>query len=148
MTGGAEKTPITVVVPVFNLAAPPGVPAEFGFNLPTNWPVPLAPHVRVDGSYGLTVDSIDTAQAEPVPRDQGDDLGVPVRLQPRPRTGTCMGTMGQTLGSCPATGTPKAYLDAARVLWRPLRDQARRRLLAAATVRRRTRARQAAPGKR
>jgi hypothetical protein len=107
--GGAEKTPITVVVPVFNLAPPPGVPAEFGFNF-ANVPVPLAPHVRVDGSYGLTVDSIDTAQAVPVFGTKVTIWGVPYDAGHDRERGTCLGTMGQSLGSCPTTGTPKAYL--------------------------------------
>ncbi len=47
---------------VYNLVPPPGVPAEFGFNV-VGVPVVLKPSVRTGSDYGLTVSSDNTNQS-------------------------------------------------------------------------------------
>jgi hypothetical protein len=96
-------------IPVFNLVAPPGVPAEFGFVY-AGVEVALVPHIRTDGSYGLTVDSINTSQAQPLTAARVTIWGVPYEAAHDTERGTCLAPSGVSQGSCPITSAPRAYL--------------------------------------
>jgi hypothetical protein len=96
------------VIPVFNLVAPPGVPAEFGFNY-AGVPVPLSPHLRPDGTYGLTVDSIDTSQTLQVFGAKVTIWGVPYASGHDTERGSCL--FGEsTTDACHVNGAEEAYL--------------------------------------
>jgi hypothetical protein len=57
----AVALPAIRYVSVYSLVPPPGVPAEFGFNI-TGVPVVLVPSIRTGEDYGLTVESKYTSQ--------------------------------------------------------------------------------------
>jgi hypothetical protein len=100
-----------VQLPVFNLVPQPGVPAEFGFNF-FNVPIPLTPHLRPDGTYGLTVDSLDTSETLSVFGAKITIWGVPYSHAHDEERGSCLPTRigGPSLGSCPINGAQQAYL--------------------------------------
>ncbi len=54
------------VIPVFNIAPPPGEPAELGFSVASIGHVPLFFHVRSDGDYGLAVQLNDIPETGPL----------------------------------------------------------------------------------
>jgi hypothetical protein len=91
--------------PIFNLVAPPGVPAEFGFNI-INTPIPLTPHIRDDGTYGLTVDSLNTSQTLAVFGAKITIWGTPYDASHDGERGGCVGTTA----TCPVSGVAKPYL--------------------------------------
>ena len=54
------KTPVEGPTALYDMVAPPGVPAEFGFAIPlTGVVVHLLGRVRTGGDYGLSADSFD-----------------------------------------------------------------------------------------
>lgn len=60
--GRAQSSP----VPVYNIAPPPGEPAELGFSVDGIGHVPLFFHVRSDGDYGLTAQLNDIPETGPL----------------------------------------------------------------------------------
>jgi hypothetical protein len=95
----------THLLPVFNLVAPPGVPAEFGFSF-AGFPVLLTPHLRPDGSYGLTIDSLNTSQGLPVYATKVTIWGVPYDHRHDEERGSCI----TSPGTCSISLAPRAYL--------------------------------------
>jgi hypothetical protein len=61
---------------LFNLVAPPGVPAEFGFSV-VGLKVLLTPSLRTGGDYGITVDVKNATQAQSVLGTSVSLWGVP-----------------------------------------------------------------------
>jgi hypothetical protein len=61
---------------VFNMIPPPGVPAQFGFNL-SSVPVFLDARVRSAGDYGVTIESPNISQAYPITATTLTFWGVP-----------------------------------------------------------------------
>ncbi len=53
-------------IPVYNVAPPPGEPAELGFSVGGIGHVPLFFHIRSSGDYGLTVQLTDIPEAGPL----------------------------------------------------------------------------------
>jgi hypothetical protein len=101
--------------PIWNLVPPPGVPAEFGFEI-TGVPVLLTPTVRSNGDYGLTVSSDNTSQGLNVFGAQVAFWGVPGDPGHNEERGECLKELpafhlGETEGgSCPAGIAPVPFL--------------------------------------
>lgn len=68
--GGEENKPL------YNMVPGPGQPAQFGFQV-LGAPVLLAPKLRSDGDYGLTIDLADVEQAAPIVAAKTVLWGVP-----------------------------------------------------------------------
>jgi hypothetical protein len=52
--------------PVYNIAPPPGEPAELGFTYAGFVHLPIFFHVRTDGDYGLTADTTEINESNPL----------------------------------------------------------------------------------
>ncbi len=97
---------------VYNLAPPPGVPAEFGFNY-LGEPVLLQASLRSDGSYGLAVNASDISQTLDVFGVTVTLWGVPGDPRHDSLRGDCLGEVGQPVGGpggCPAGMAPRPFL--------------------------------------
>jgi hypothetical protein len=95
---------------VYNLVAPPGVPAEFGFN-PVGLAVVLAANVRTGGDYGVTVISRNTNQLLRIYGVRTTLWGVPADPGHDGLRGECLGLVGGSLGdACPVETAPKPFL--------------------------------------
>jgi hypothetical protein len=111
-----ELRPIGVnrVVPmhlgIYNLVAPPGVPAEFGVN-PVGIPIVLVPRVRTGGDYGVTASSTNTNQSLRIFGVTTTLWGVPSAPSHNGERGECLGGAGQSLGNtCSVETTQKPFL--------------------------------------
>ncbi len=114
ITPGDEGEPVPVVLGIYNLVAPPGVPAEFGIN-PTGIPVVIVPKVRTGGDYGVTVVSKNTPQAQRIFGLKTTFWGVPAASSHDGERGECLGELGETfaLGEehpCPVETAPQPFL--------------------------------------
>lgn len=67
---------LTARVPIYNMQAPPGTAAEFGFNL-VGVPVYLTPTLRTGGDYGIDIDIHDLTEAAPMSATKIIFWGVP-----------------------------------------------------------------------
>ncbi len=105
----AEEVPVTWYFGVYNLVAPSGVPAEFGFN-PIGVPVVLTPRVRTGSDDGVTVASTNTNQSIRVFGVRTIFWGVPADAAHNALRGECLGLLGESLGSCPVETTHKPFL--------------------------------------
>jgi hypothetical protein len=104
------EPPITQYFGVYNLVPPPGAPAAFGFN-PFSAAVTLVPHLRSNGDYGLTVDSINTSQGLAVHGVTLAIWGVPYDPSHDGERGACLSDEGGSIGeSCPAKAPPVAFI--------------------------------------
>jgi hypothetical protein len=63
-------------VPVYNMVAPPNVPAQFGFNVAGSV-VTLRARVRPDANYALAIDAIDVPEGLPIASTTVTLWGVP-----------------------------------------------------------------------
>ncbi len=79
-----------VADPVYNLEAPPGVVAEFGFLVFNTAPIYLDVSVRTGGDYGLTVIDSDVPQIDPVLGSKVKIWGVPAEASHDPFRGKCL----------------------------------------------------------
>lgn len=95
---------------VYNLVAPPGVPAEFGFN-GLGIPIVLAPSVRTGGDYGLTVDVKNASQLLGIKGSTVTLWGVPADPVHDGLRGECLGQLGESLGSCPGDAALRPFLS-------------------------------------
>lgn len=102
--GGSGPT----ILPVFNLVPSPGVPAEFGFNF-ARVPVILTPHLRADGTYGLTVDSMNTSEALQISGSRVTIWGSPYAAAHDEERGSCLFST-QTERPCHINEAEAAYL--------------------------------------
>ena len=66
----------TARLPLYNMEAPPGSAAEFGFNLATV-PIYLRPHVRTGGDYGISFKLENISQALSLSKSNITFWGVP-----------------------------------------------------------------------
>ena len=104
-------------LPIYNLAAPRGLPAEFGFNF-TGLLIYLRPELRSSGDYGFTVSSQDTSQALPVFGAELTLWGVPASSGHDEYRGDCLNPSlnvpppngGPSGEDCPITTKPTAFL--------------------------------------
>jgi hypothetical protein len=100
--------------PIYNMKAPPGVPARFGFAAVLNTPVLIDASVRSDGDYGLTMSSLRTSQGLNLVGASMTFWGVPADpshdfQRGEGILGEC-GWFGVSVGSCPANAPRKAFL--------------------------------------
>jgi hypothetical protein len=98
---------VVFVVGVYNLVAPPGVPAELGFSVQGS-PVLLAPSVRTDGDFGLSVDTRNAAQLLTISAVSVTLWGVPADSSHDRQREPCR-TLG---GLCPVSTPRVAFLRA------------------------------------
>jgi hypothetical protein len=82
---------IEVTDPVYNLEAPPGTPAEFGFKVEGS-PIFLDTTVRTGGDYGLTVTDSNVPQTVQVEGSKVTIWGVPEESSHDKIRGDCLGT--------------------------------------------------------
>jgi hypothetical protein len=122
-TAAGHRVADSFKLPIFNVVPPPGVPAAFGFLVPPGVPVLFTPHVREDGSYGLTIDSINTAQTVSVFGLTETIWGVPDASSHDRERGSCITENDsieavneghpespEPLVSCAAKGSEEPYL--------------------------------------
>jgi hypothetical protein len=81
--------PFGLTFGIFNMVPPPGVPAQFGFNA-LGVPVLLAPSVRTNGDYGVTVSSNHTSEGLYVFSAKTTFWGVPGDSSHDEERGTCL----------------------------------------------------------
>jgi hypothetical protein len=94
ITPNGEGEPVPLTLGIYNLVAPPGVPAEFGFN-PTGVAVVLTPTVRTGSDYGVTVSSTNTNQALRIFGVKTTFWGVPSAASHNGERGECLGGLGE-----------------------------------------------------
>jgi hypothetical protein len=95
ITPNGEGEPVPLTLGIYNLAAPPGVPGEFGFN-PIGVAVILTPTVRTGSDYGVTVSSENTNQTLRVFGVKTTFWGVPSAHGHDGERGECLGGLGET----------------------------------------------------
>jgi hypothetical protein len=90
----------TVVLPLFNMKPPTGMPARFGFNVAQNY-IYLDTEVRSDGDYGITIGPSNAPQALRIYRNDVTFWGVPA--DPRHDAQRCNSSFfgWGTTGKCP-----------------------------------------------
>jgi hypothetical protein len=102
-----------LVVPLYNLVPPPGMPAQLGFQL-LGAPFYIDTAIRSDGDYGVTATLRNTTEIERVTAASVFIWGVPSDAIHNPLRGRCLaagaGTIPLSLGSCSAGETPKPFL--------------------------------------
>jgi hypothetical protein len=97
---------------VYNLVAPPGVPAELGFNI-AGAAVLLTPSVRTGSDYGITTTSTNTNQTLRIFGVKVTLWGVPADSSHDGYRGECLFVLGTpNFGerSCPVDTHPKPFL--------------------------------------
>lgn len=112
ITTSGEGQPNGLTLGIYNLVAPPGVPAEFGLN-PVGVPVVLIPRVRTGGDYGVTVVSKNTSQAQRLFGVKTTFWGIPSAHSHDGERGGCLGEDGGTFvrgQSCPVETSGKPFL--------------------------------------
>jgi hypothetical protein len=114
ITPSGEGEPVPLTLGIYNLVAPPGVPAEFGFN-PIGVAVVLAPTIRTGTDYGVTVSSRNTNQTLRIFGAKTTFWGVPAAASHNGERGECLGGLGETyaLGAehpCPVEIAPTPFL--------------------------------------
>jgi hypothetical protein len=114
ITPNGEGEPVPLTLGIYNLVAPPGVPAEFGFN-PIGVAVVLTPAIRTGSDYGLTVSSRNTNQTLRIFGVKTTFWGVPAAAAHNGERGECLGGLGETyaLGEehpCPVETAPAPFL--------------------------------------
>ncbi len=109
-----EEAPVTWYFGIYNLVAPPGIPAELGFN-PIGIPVVLTPKVRTGSDYGVTVVSKNVNQSIRIFGVKTMLWGVPAAASHNTLRGECMGLGGESLSealgrTCSVETSPKPFL--------------------------------------
>jgi hypothetical protein len=95
--------------PVYNLEAPPGVPAQFGF-----WAINVAVHlqasIRSGADYGVRISLKDLPQTLPWTGTSVTFWGVPADPSHDGLRGSCLGLFGPSGSSCPSQAPRSAFL--------------------------------------
>lgn len=105
--GGPEASLLRL--PVFNMVAPPGKPAQFGFNV-IQFPTFVSAHLRTGGDYGVTVDLSALSQATPFVGGSFTLWGVPADPAHDPERGVvCFSGFCFSEGG-PSSSAPKPFL--------------------------------------
>ena len=113
------------VAGVYNLVPPPGVPAEFGFDVDGS-PVTFKPSVRtggvlaVDNDFGLSLDVRDTAQILPISGVSVTLWGVPAAASHDHERQPCLTVHAYAGSICPVATPPVAFLRAPTACVGPL----------------------------
>jgi hypothetical protein len=108
LTVGSDSGPRTTFnYAVFNLIPPPGVPAEFGFDVLGFFPVVFRPSLRTGEDYGLNTAFNDVLQSLVVYGAQLTLWGVPADPSHDHERGTCEPFVGEPgAESCPGGSSP------------------------------------------
>lgn len=108
---GPDKEILQGSTPLFNMAAPPGKPADFAFSI-VGVPIHLTPRLRSGGDYGLTVVSPDISQIIPVTGVEARLWGVPADPSHNvERVCTGVGIFsGEPLFGCTTDAPQKAFM--------------------------------------
>jgi hypothetical protein len=112
ITTAGEGEPSILVVGVYNLIAPPGVPAEFGLD-PAGIPIVILPRVRTGGDYGVTAVSKSIPQAQRVFEIKTTLWGAPSAPVHDGERGECLGEDGVPFYEgkhCPVEASNKPFL--------------------------------------
>jgi hypothetical protein len=118
----------TVNEPIYNLSAPKGSPAEFGFIVLTT-PVVLVPSVRTGGDYGVSVKFSSIPDAYSLIRGRLTLWGVPADPAHNEERGACLkpgpGEPSEREGGCPTSVAPKPFLSLPTSCTGPLKMRVR-----------------------
>ncbi|MHB1809526.1 MAG: hypothetical protein ACYCU0_09525, partial [Solirubrobacteraceae bacterium] len=95
--------------PIYDVAPPPGEPAELGFTIGTLAHVPIFFHVRTEGDYGVTAEIPELSEFDPITAAAITLWGVPAEpVHDRLREGVeCKEAAG---GGCAGPATPAPFL--------------------------------------
>jgi hypothetical protein len=98
--------------PIYNVQPPPGVAARFGFQLKGLVPVFLDVSVRTGGDYGLTVNTHNIIELEPIYGVTATFWGVPADSAHDALRGECLQeeSAGASLGNCPVSAPQRPLL--------------------------------------
>ena len=92
--------------PIYNLEPPPGMPAQFGFEI-AGAPIYIDTALRSGADYGITAELRNTSEAKRISAASVTIWGVPADHSHDPLRGHC----AELGGSCPAEiGEPKPFL--------------------------------------
>jgi hypothetical protein len=97
--------PFPLAQPIYNMVPPPGVPAQFGFNV-TGALVHMNARVRTGGDYGLDIELADISQGLALKSNTVTFWGVPNDPAHDPLRGYCLGFDGNSTGSSCPSGRP------------------------------------------
>ncbi len=95
------------IVPVYNLASPPGEPVELGFSISLLVHIPMFFHVRSEGDYGITVRLANISEADPLRASILTLWGVPADPS---HDSLRQGEPGCGGGGCGSDSNPKPFL--------------------------------------
>jgi len=112
ITPSKQGEPVPLTVGVYNIVAPPGVPAELGLD-PAGIPIILFPKVRTGSDYGVTVVSRNNLQAQRLFGVKTTIWGVPSAPSHDGERGECLGETGETFlngNTCPVGVRGKPFL--------------------------------------
>ncbi|MGA8364919.1 MAG: hypothetical protein WB709_10410, partial [Solirubrobacteraceae bacterium] len=99
--------------PIYNIVPPPGVAAEFGFQVKGLAPVFLDASVRTGGDYGVTVNTRNITEIESIYGVTATFWGVPADPSHDPIRGECLfeeSAGGSNGHSCPVNGPELPFL--------------------------------------
>ena len=105
--------------PVYNLKAPPGLPAELGFVV-AGIPITIDVGVRSSGDLGLTASLVNISQAVSFYSSSLTIWGNPADSVHDPVRGSCLDFRGSSKGDCPTSGESKAFLTLPRSCTGPM----------------------------
>jgi hypothetical protein len=88
--------------PIYNMQAPPGMPAEFGFNAFNTTVVHLVAHVHSEPDYGISITSTNVPQGLAYTAVTTTFWGVPADPIHDPIRGSCLNFFGESTGICPS----------------------------------------------
>jgi hypothetical protein len=109
--------------PLYNLVAPKGMPAQFGFDI-AGAPIYIDTRVRTGGDYGVTAFLPNTSQARPVGAASVTIWGDPSDPRHDPLRGACVNEgVPFSLGNCPAGPSTKPFLRLPTSCESPLRTE-------------------------
>jgi hypothetical protein len=94
---------------VYNMPAPVGAPAMFGFNV-AGVIVHAVPRLRSQSDNGIDLDVRDTSQALAITSTKLTLWGVPADTTHSGFRGICLSPAGESAGSCPAGITVRPFL--------------------------------------
>jgi uncharacterized repeat protein (TIGR01451 family) len=91
--------------PIYNLIPPPGMPAQFGFQI-LEAPIYINTKLRSDGDYGVSAYLKDVTEAQRVTASKFIFWGTPWEQSHETVRGRC----AETVELCPVVGTPRPFL--------------------------------------
>jgi uncharacterized repeat protein (TIGR01451 family) len=92
-------------LPIYNLIPPPGMPAQFGFQI-LGAPIYINTKLRSDGDYGVSAYLKDVTEAQRVTASKFIFWGTPWEQSHDTVRGKCL----ESIELCPVVGTPRPFL--------------------------------------